>query len=1091
MPANSNCVVEADGQPVLNITIHEGGCKDALRAQVPVLRVGAGSETHPWHMVLTMDCSLGSNSDAFGGREGFPLQGALGDTAVSVAPHSGSSEESRPTLSIAATDTDEIETQNLLDDLDGLYDFGDVSAKARQGSQVREAIKATCDRQSADSSTADPDQMVGDQPGSNIPTRPMGLIAQPRTARPPLMPRRATGIEKTRRGDDSSNLLDDGGLGDMSDSEAMKLIGDLGGFGTKRVEGRLGGSRPSTTAAAAASVTGDDGETVHAPSIHVLPDMDDVEVRNIIQQFGGFSKSREHCTVSEGPRLSAKKGAAATPTRKALGPQTLPTPVSAAPARQASPSADSQAETAAQSPASKFPSHKDVLSARRALMADGGKPSTSAFNSPSKAPTRSSLLRKSGGASARPTTVPSPSSARQLVFRSPNLKRPLARPAFSTPTKRALVDGGGKSACVGSEKEDVAQHATRPSPYQPRTPATLPPVTVRQPSIQPKSGKHGEPQVFDLTRPTARHTLGSVASQIGVGDTQRLPQGVLTMSADLAAEYRFMDKASNQLWGAAEARQVLLDRGCASSVVTDVWVANHYRWSVWSCACYARQLPLHWRSFWSIGSIVNRLLYRYEREYVCGQRSALRRVLEGDSSSQQLMVLCVASVLRTDKAAQAEVTDGWYGIQAVLDPVLAQALSKGKLRVGDKIACVGLRMSGVAEGVPPLTEKAEHARLMLNGNCVRRAPWDAKLGFQRRKAMFLSLSAVSELGGAVGAALDVVVMRSYPVLYMETLSDGRRVIRSEREELRVSGALAAKRAAVTQDLKERAIMARSKSANGVRLATSSIEACHEGKELYDYVMRSSADPAEAQRQLTRAQAEALDRYAAEQQAAIEADVAETVDKQAPQRQVRALFKLLVCDYPAHKCKQAEPSGGQQLALVTVWGPRGIGPADFAEGSRFLFTGLTVSPRKTGWQQMRPHHQDACLRLNFSLPGSHFKPMPVDPEIIQRSEYRKRGTLYIDEMCHISPGQEVDLAGTVTACQAAAAAGQSSVLHLSTVDERGTSHVATVEFPVVTFGSVNVASGCQATVRNCVYAPRAGAAPNTFHLRAGDGCELIY
>ncbi|KAJ2047379.1 hypothetical protein H4S04_004487 [Coemansia sp. S16] len=137
MPANSNCVVEADGQPVLNITIHEGGCKDALRAQVPVLRVGAGSETHPWHMVLTMDCSLGSNSDAFGGREGFPLQGALGDTAVSVAPHSGSSEESRPTLSIAATDTDEIETQNLLDDLDGLYDFGDVSAKARQGSQIQ------------------------------------------------------------------------------------------------------------------------------------------------------------------------------------------------------------------------------------------------------------------------------------------------------------------------------------------------------------------------------------------------------------------------------------------------------------------------------------------------------------------------------------------------------------------------------------------------------------------------------------------------------------------------------------------------------------------------------------------------------------------------------------------------------------------------------------------------------------------------------------------------------------------------------------------------------------------------------------------
>ncbi|KAJ2491969.1 Breast cancer 2, early onset [Coemansia sp. RSA 2050] len=490
-------------------------------------------------------------------------------------------------------------------------------------------------------------------------------------------------------------------------------------------------------------------------------------------------------------------------------------------------------------------------------------------------------------------------------------------------------------------------------------------------------------------------------------------------------------------------------------------------------------------------SVVNRLLYRYEREYVCGQRSALKRVLEGDSSSQQLMVLCVASVRCQDKAVQAEVTDGWYGVQAVLDPVLAQAHSKGRLRIGDKIACAGLRLSGVTEGVPPLTEKAGHARLMLNGNSVRRAPWDTKLGFQQRKAMFLSLSAISELGGPVGAALDVVVMRSYPTLYMETLSDGRRVMRSEKEELRISGALVEKRAALTQDLKERQLMARTKSASSARPTTSNIEACHGGKELYDYVMYSSADSTEARQQLTSTQVEALDRYVAEQQAEIEVDVTEAVDKQAPQRQVRALFKLLVCDYPSHKCKQVEASGSQ-LALITVWGPRGIGPADFTEGSRFLFTGLTVSPRKAGWQQMRSHHhQDAYLRLNFSLPGSHYRPMPVDQEIVQRSEYCERGALCIDELCHITPGQEVDLAGSVSGCQAGQYPSQSSILHLSTTDESGVSHIALIEFPVITYGAVSVASGCLATVRNCVYAPRAGAAPNTFYLKAGDGCELLY
>ncbi|KAJ2814430.1 hypothetical protein GGI24_006394 [Coemansia furcata] len=237
----------------------------------------------------------------------------------------------------------------------------------------------------------------------------------------------------------------------------------------------------------------------------------------------------------------------------------------------------------------------------------------------------------------------------------------------------------------------------------------------------------------------------------------------------------------------------------------------------------------------------------------------------------------------------------------------------------------------------------------------------------------------------------------------------------------------------------------------MHLATPNIEACHEGRELYDYVMHSSSDSADARQQLTSTQSATLDRYVVEQQAEVEADIAEAVDKQVPQRQVRALFKLLVCDYPAHKCKRTEPSDSQ-LALVTVWGPRGITPTDFAEGSRFLFTGLTVSPRRTGWEQLHPHSQGAHLRLNFSLPGSHFKPMPANPEIVQRSEYRERGVLCIDELCHITPGQEVDLAGNVTECQVGQQPGQSSILHLSIVDERGTTHIATIEFPVVTFGA---------------------------------------
>ncbi|KAJ2747427.1 hypothetical protein GGI20_000566 [Coemansia sp. BCRC 34301] len=926
----------------------------------------------------------------------------------------------------------------------------------------------------------------------------MVATARPSIVKPPLVPQRDAIVDSQRQGDSASNIQCDDRLGDMSDSEAMRILDALGGFSTNRTDGRSGSSKTSTTGAYSGSRSGDDGEAAHVPpKADVLPDMDEVEANGIIKKFGGFLKSREHCAIAnDGPHTPTNPAAPTTLASKSLPSHVAVPQTVSAPVRYTSPSTDSQPEISAQSPANKFPSRKDVLSARRALMADGGRPSTSSFNSPAKTPSRSALLRKSGatqqspvGASARLTVAPSPSTARQLVFRSPNLKRPLARPAFSTPTKRVLVDDSIKGASAGPE-EVVTQQQARPSPFRQRIPAVLPPVTTRQPVTLPRPCKLVEPQVFDIHSRTERHSLGSIASQVDVGNLQRLPQAVLTMSADLAAQYCFPGTGGNQTWGAPEARSAMLSRGCVPNAVTEGWVLNHYRWCVWSCACYARRLPAQWHSFWSSENIVNRLLYRYEREYVCGERSALKRVLEGDSSSQQLMVLCVASIHCTDNVAQAEVTDGWYGIRAMLDPVLARAASKGRLRVGDKIACAGLRMSGVTEGVSPLTDKAERAVLALNANCVRRAAWDSKLGFQRRKAMFLSLSAVCELGGPVGAALDVVVMRTYPMVYMEMLSDGRRVVRSEKEELRIAGALEGKRVAMTHDLKEKRLMALSRRAGSARSVALNIETCHSGKDLYEYVMHSSIDPADARQRLTSSQSDAFDRYVAEQQSEVEADISEAVDRGAPQRQVCALFRLLVCDYPAHKSKQPEP-GVNQFALVTIWRPRGISPGDFAEGSRFVFTGLTVSPRKTGSQQPHSLHKGTWICLNYSSPGSHFKPLPADPEVVQRSEYRERGTLCVDEMCHITSGQEVDLAGRVTGCQAADQPGQSSVLHLSTTDECGTTYVATIEFPVAIFGAVNIASGCQATVRNCVYAPRAGAAPNTFHLRASDGCEVFY
>lgn len=67
------------------------------------------------------------------------------------------------------------------------------------------------------------------------------------------------------------------------------------------------------------------------------------------------------------------------------------------------------------------------------------------------------------------------------------------------------------------------------------------------------------------------------------------------------------------------------------------------------------------------------------------------------------MVLCVSNIIwpevssapegqQRDHQPLVEVTDGWYLLRAQIDLSMTNALKKGKLRVGRKIAVVGSRV---------------------------------------------------------------------------------------------------------------------------------------------------------------------------------------------------------------------------------------------------------------------------------------------------------------------------------------------------------------------------------------------------------------
>ncbi|KAJ2161350.1 hypothetical protein GGF46_001528 [Coemansia sp. RSA 552] len=946
-----------------------------------------------------------------------------------------------------ASGTEDITTQGLLEGLEDLYD-----------EECEGSVSATVSLAKDDAELDELDNMDPDEADAIM----RGLD----DFEPVKSPAKEHGDSQHDTGADtaakqtvvqSSQLLGEQELGEMGDAEAGRIIGSFGGFSTAfsarktassdQAPGNTNSQRVKTESLQGATAASSPGM---GPGADELSDMNDAEAQSIITSLGGFAR----------PRARAKQApavAASTPT-----PQTRQEDQRHSPIRR-------QPEPAPKA-ASPFPSKNDVLSARRALKLEGGKPQAHGFSSPLRKPVAPPGIRSSPGITPRravAVNVP----RRQLAFKLPGLKRPPARQQqFNSPTKRLAVDGEPSPCSNGQPTVRRMQFAQRfrsptkiPGTDRPddqgasprpllrnRPPPMLPPVTSKRPGPSPPEASQQPARVFDLTPPQERCNLKSLAGLVDAGQLQDVPRDALAMTSGLAATYGFPLGAPGMRWGVDEARQALLGRGCVPGVVNPSWVRNHFRWAVWSSACYSRRIPSRWHEFWSIDHVLYRLLYRYEREYVRGERSALKQVLEGDAAPQQLMILCVASIESDHADTTIEVTDGWYSIGASVDQALKQAILNGRLRIGDKIACSGASLHGATEGVDPLSAESQRVTLALGANCVRRARWHARLGFQRNGAMFMSLAAIHRQGGAVGATLDVVVMRRYPTLFMEYLPNGQRVIRSEKEEVRISLASDERRAARMQEIMEQ--------------------------------RRAQCDPDA----LAQMQASELERYTVDKGAEDEAAAMGVVDEELPPRQVQPFFRMRVCDYPAHECK---PSGADAAgqALVTVWNSRSIEAGDLAEGSRLQIVGAKVSPRGTR-HQTSSQQAGTIVSLNVSTSGGRLKPMPANPQLVAETEYCDRGALHVDELRHVKPNQEVDVTGSVSSHRPGQNS-QMSVLRLCSTDDHGAEHIAEIRFPDSVFGAIKPQAGSTVTVHNCWYTQQPGAESRMYQLYADDTAKF--
>lgn len=312
--------------------------------------------------------------------------------------------------------------------------------------------------------------------------------------------------------------------------------------------------------------------------------------------------------------------------------------------------------------------------------------------------------------------------------------------------------------------------------------------------------------------------------------------------------------------------------GVDKDLVAPGWLENHYRWIVWKLASMEMHCPQVFggRSL-TPDQVMLQLKYRYDIEIDNSCRSALRKIYERDDVPSKSLVLCVSAIeCKEDGGVQLELTDGWYSICAELDEPLSTLASTGRLFVGLKLLTSGAELVGSAEACAPL-EAPKDAALRLSYNSTRRARWDVRLGyFVAPRPFRVSLASLHPKGGLVGR-VDCLVIRSYPVMYLEMLPNGMGVMRHEKEELIVAAKHEKVRTAFIEKLTAEVLSQVEKSdmeelqLSGIRMSYSvkQIQGLNSGRDIWK-AMKNSSDPSEIERLLSEEQLRLLRSFQEEQ-----------------------------------------------------------------------------------------------------------------------------------------------------------------------------------------------------------------------------------
>ncbi|XP_070762067.1 breast cancer type 2 susceptibility protein [Enoplosus armatus] len=524
-------------------------------------------------------------------------------------------------------------------------------------------------------------------------------------------------------------------------------------------------------------------------------------------------------------------------------------------------------------------------------------------------------------------------------------------------------------------------------------------------------------QVYEITSETAesfRFNLRQFIKQeafIDGGGVQLADGGWLIPSNDGTA-------------GKEEFYRALCDTpGVDPKLVSDQWVYNHYRWIVWKQASMERSFPERMGSLClTLEQVLLQLKYRYDVEVDHSRRPALRKIMEKDDTAAKTLVLCVCGVVsrghspkrqsfsdtKTPQGADAKVenpsavvwlTDGWYSIKAQLDEPLTAMLHKGRLAVGGKLIVHGAQLVGSQDACSPL-EAPESLMLKICANSSRPTRWDAKLGFHRDPRPFLlPVSCFYSNGGPVGC-VDIVILRSYPMQWMERKPDGGVVFRSVRAEEKEARRYNSHKQKSMEILfsKIQAQFEKEEKGNNKpqrrrrTISCQDIASLQDGEELSEAV---GDDPAYLEAHLSEQQLETLRTYRRSLMEKKQAELqdryrhalenAENSEGGCPKRDVTPVWRLCTAD-------SMDQSGS--VYQLNLWRPSPDLQSLLKEGCRYKVYNLTTSDGKkhggsstvqlTGTKKTQ--FQD--LQTSQEWISAHFQPRVSSPFVdLQNPEFQ--------------------------------------------------------------------------------------------------------